>query len=145
MDYNPPANKPFVPDGPTRAAVTVVQILDDNIDLLTDSAEKSIVRYWQSEPVFRLNPYYDFIFGALEAMRTDSPLFQALKKIGSIYLIGGDEAKAIGQLVSDLSKFNGIFRQEEIYEFVQRRQDWPVIKRHVEKVMYGCYDLCHYI
>lgn len=65
------------------------------------------------------------------------PLFQSLKKVGSIYLIGGEDSKAIGKLVSDLSKFNGIFGQEEIYEFVQRRQDWPIIRRHVEKVMYG--------
>lgn len=162
-DYNPPANKPFVPDGPTRAAVTVVQILDDNIDLLTDSAEKSIVEVFQQEVAERffqvivkvlkrstisvdgavtlisdLNLYYDFILTHIRSnKKLIYPLFQALKKIGSIYLIGGDEAKAIGQLVSDLSKFNGIFRQEEIYEFVQRRQDWPVIKRHVEKVMYG--------
>lgn len=162
-DYNPPTNKPYLTDGPTRAAVRVVQILEDNIDLLVDSAEKSIVEVFQQEVAERffqvivkvlkrstisvdgavtlisdLNLYYDFVLTHIKSnKKMIFPLFQALKKVGSIYLIGGDEAKAIGQLVSDLSKFNGIFRQEEIYEFVQRRQDWPMIKRHVEKVMYG--------
>lgn len=162
-DYNPPTNKPYIADGPTRAAVRVVQILEDNIDLLVDSAEKPIVEVFQQEVAERffqdivkvlkrstisvdgavtlisdLNLYYDFILTHIKSnKKMIFPLFQALKKVGSIYLIGGDEAKAIGQLVSDLSKFNGIFRQEEIYEFVQRRQDWSMIKRHVEKVMYG--------
>ena len=65
------------------------------------------------------------------------PLFQSLKKVGNLYLISGEDSKAIGKLVSDLSKFNGIFNQEEIYEFVQRRKDWLVVKKDVEKVMYG--------
>lgn len=162
-DYNPPTNRPYVADGPTKAATRVVQILEDNIDLLVDSAEKAIVEVFQQEVAERffqvivkvlkrstisvdgavtlisdLNLYYEFVLTHIKSnKKMIFPLFQALKKVGSVYLIGGDEAKAIGQLVSDLSKFNGIFRQEEIYEFVQRRQDWPIIKRHVEKVMYG--------
>lgn len=160
-DYNP--HKGMIYDGPTRAARRVVQILEDNIDMLTGSAEKTIVEVFQQEVAERffqvivktlkrstvsvdgavtlisdLNLYYDFIITHIKSnKRMVFPLFQALKKVGSIYLIGGDESKAIGQLVSDLSKFNGIFSQEEIYEFVQRRQDWPLIKRDVEKVMYG--------
>lgn len=162
-DYNPPNTNALVINGPTRAAVRAVQILEDNIDLLVDSAEKSIVEVFQQEVAERffqvivkvlkrstisvdgavtlisdLNLYYDFILTHIKSnKKMIFPLFQALKTVGSVYLISGDEAKAIGQLVSDLSKFNGIFRQEEIYEFVQRRQDWPVIKKHVEKVMYG--------
>ena len=65
------------------------------------------------------------------------PLYQALIKIGNIYLISGDDSKSIGKLVSDLSKFNGIFSQEEIYEFVQRRQDWPIIKNMLKKLCMG--------
>lgn len=162
-DYNPPPSSAFLAVGPTNAAKRAVHILDDNIDLLVDSAEKSIVEVFQQEVAERffqlivkvlkrstvsedgavtlisdLNLYYDFILTHIKSnKRMIFPLFQALKKVGSIYLIGGEDAKAIGQLVSDLSKFNGIFSQEEIYEFVQRRLDWPVIKKHVEKVMYG--------
>lgn len=85
-----------------------------------------------------LNLYYEFMLEHIKSnKRLIMPLYQALKKIGNLYLISGDDSKSIGKLVSDLSKFNGIFGQEEIYEFVQRREDWPLIKRHVEKVMYG--------
>lgn len=160
-DYNPPPNT--IADGATAAARRAVLVLEDNIDLLVDAAEKSVVEVFQQEVAERffqvivkvlkrstisvdgavtlisdLNLYYDFILSHIKGnKRMVYPLFQALKKVGTIYLISGDDAKAIGQLVSDLSKFNGIFSQEEIYEFVQRRQDWPVIKKHVEKVMYG--------
>lgn len=85
-----------------------------------------------------LNLYYDFIVNHIRSnKRLVVPYYQALKKVGSIYLISGLDSKSIGKLVSDLAKFNGIFSQEEIYEFVQRRQDWLQIKREVEKVMYG--------
>lgn len=150
-------------EGPTKAAQQAVVILEQNIDLLVDSADKSVIEIFQQEVAERffqiivkllknsivseqgavvlisdLNLYYDFITKHIKSnKRMVYPLFEALKKVGTIYLIGGEDSKAIGQLVSDLSKFNGIFSQEEIYEFVQRRQDWPVIKKHVEKVMYG--------
>lgn len=149
--------------GPTDAAQKATNILEENMDLLTGSADKSVVDVFQQEIAERffqtvvklikkrsisvlgatnlisdLNLYYEFI---VQHIRTNKrlvvPLYLALKKIGNLYLISGDDSKAIGKLVSDLSKFNGIFSQEDIYEFVQRRQDWPLIKRHVEKVMYG--------
>lgn len=153
----------YAPDGPTMAAQKAVHILEQNIDLLVDSADKSVVEIFQQEVAERffqaivklmkqstiseqgaitlisdLNLFYDFITNHIKSnKRMVYPLFEALKKVGTIYLISGEDSKAIGQLVSDLSKFNGIFSQEEIYEFVQRRQDWPLIKKHVEKVMYG--------
>lgn len=162
-DYNPTDVNAIDSFGPTEAAKKAVSVLQENMDLLVGSADKSVVEVFQHEIAERffqvivktikkrsisvsgapslisdLNLYYDFIF---EHIKTNKkmiiPLYQALKKVGNIYIISGDDSKAIGQLVSDLSKFNGIFGQEEIYEFVQRRQDWPEIKRHVEKVMYG--------
>lgn len=148
---------------PTNAARKVIQILDGNFDLLVGCTEKSIVDVFQQELAERffqvivktikkstisntgavtliadLNLYYECIFDHIKTnKRLILPLFQSLKKLGSIYLISGEDSKAIGKLVSDLSKFNGIFGQEEIYEFVQRREDWPTVKRHVEKIMYG--------
>lgn len=162
-DYNPPSTSSMVFDGPTDAAKRAVKILDENIDLLVGSADKSIVEVFHQEIAERFfqiivkilkkstisvagainlisdfNLYYDFFYTHIKTNKKSViPLFQALKKLGSIYIIGGNESKALGKLVSDLSKFNGIFRQEEIYEFVQRREDWPLIKRDVEKVMYG--------
>lgn len=162
-DYNSPPQKLTVTSGPTPAAKRVVSILDSNFDLLVGSAERSVVEVFQQEIAERffqliakilkkstisvdgavvlisdLNLYYDFILLHIKSnKKMIFPLFQALKKVGTLYLISGDDANVIGQIVSDLSKFNGIFSQEEIYEFVQRRLDWSKIKRHVEKVMYG--------
>lgn len=150
-------------EGPTKSAMQVVQVLDGNFDLLVGCAEKSVVDVFQQELAERffqaivktikrstisntgavtliadLNMYYDCILNHIKSnKRLILPLFQSLKKVGSIYLISGDDSKAIGKLVSNLSKFNGIFGQEEIYEFVQRREDWQAIKKDVEKIMYG--------
>ncbi|KAI5957798.1 RCY1 [Candida theae] len=159
-DYNPPSDA-VTTLGPTTAAQKATSILEENMNLLVDSADKSVVDVFQQEIAERffqvivkmlkrrtvsvtgatnlisdLNLYYEFMLeNIMSNKRQIMPLYQALKKIGNLYLIGGDDSKAIGKLVSDLSKFNGIFGQEEIYEFVQRREDWPLIKKHVEKVM----------
>ncbi|KAL6451209.1 RCY1 Recyclin-1 [Candida maltosa Xu316] len=161
-DYNPP-DEDITNFGATEAAQKAIKVLEKNMNLLVDSADKSIVDVFQQEIAERffqiivkllktqtisttgatnlisdLNLYSDFISNNIKTnKRMVVPLYQALKKIGNIYLISGDDYKAIGKLVSDLSKFNGIFNQEEIYEFVQRRRDWLIIKRHVEKIMYG--------
>lgn len=161
-DYCPSTNSKNL-EGPTKAALHVVQVLDGNFDLLVGCAEKSVVDVFQQELAERffqaivktikkstisntgavtliadLNIYYDCILNHIKSnKRLILPLFQSLKKVGSIYLISGDDSKAIGKLVSNLSKFNGIFGQEEIYEFVQRREDWPIVKKDVEKIMYG--------
>ena len=133
------------------------------MNLLVDSADKSIVDVFQQEIAERffqiivkslklktisvmgatrlisdLNLYFKFINNNVKSnKRLVLPLYQALIKIGNIYLISGDDSKSIGKLVSDLSKFNGIFSQEEIYEFVQRRQDWPIIKNMLKKLCMG--------
>lgn len=155
------SNQPI--EGPTKAAERVIQILDGNFDLLVGCADNSLVEIFQqelAERVFQvvvktikkatisntgaitlisdINLYYDFILMHIKTnKRVILPLFQSLKMVGNIFLISGGDSKAIGKLVSDLSKFNGIFNQEEIYEFVQRREDWNQIKKDVEKIMYG--------
>lgn len=162
LDYNPPVSTSAT-FGTTSCAERAVKILEQNINLLGDSADKSIVDVFQQEMAERffqivvkilkastisvvgatnlisdLNLYFDFIVANINSnKRIVIPLFQSLKKVGNIFLISGDDAKAIAKLVSDLSKFNGIFTQEEIYEFVQRRKDWNIVRRHVEKVLYG--------
>lgn len=163
QNYCPQSNNTSDVGMPTEAASKVIQILDGNFDLLVGCTEKSLVDVFQQELAERffhvvvktikkstisntgavtliadLNLFYECIFSHIKTnKRLILPLFQSLQKVGSIYLISGEDSKAIGKLVSDLSKFNGIFGQEEIYEFVQRREDWPIVKRHVEKIMYG--------
>ncbi|CAH6718819.1 recyclin-1 [[Candida] jaroonii] len=162
-DYLPDPIAANSVEGPTSAAQRVIQILNGNFDLLVGCADKSVIDVFQQELAERffqvivkiikrttisnmgavtlisdLNLYYDCIFTHIKTnKRLILPLFQSLKKVGSIYLISGDDSKSIGKLVSDLSKFNGIFNQEEIYEFVQRREDWNTVKSEVEKIMYG--------
>lgn len=162
-DYDPPKGASLEIIGPSRAAREAIKILDENIDLLVDSADRSIVEVFQQELAERffqiivkvlkrstisvdgatvlisdLNLYYEFFYEHIKTnKRMVMPLYLGLKNVGSLYLIGGEDSKAIGKLVCDIAKFNGIFRQEEIYELVQRRKDWYLIKKHVEKVMYG--------
>ncbi|CAK9435345.1 uncharacterized protein LODBEIA_P56900 [Lodderomyces beijingensis] len=160
-EYDPASGSPSV--GPTEAAQRATEVLSQNMNLLVDSAEGSVVDVFQQELAERffqtvvkvlkgrtvsmigaptliadLNLYFEVVMGSIRSnKRVVAPLFSALKQIGNVYLISGNDSKAIGRLVSDLSKFNGIFNQEEIYEFVQRRKDWADIRKDVEKVMYG--------
>ncbi|ODV61298.1 Rcy1p ASCRUDRAFT_81013 [Ascoidea rubescens DSM 1968] len=146
--------------GPSGVAKKVTNLLSNHCNLLINSAEKSTIDVFQQEVSTRffnlicknikrsiistegaitlisdLNMYYSFV--AKLKQKSVLPYFVALKTIGQIYLISSDDAKAIGKLVSDLTVFNGIFTQEEIYEFVQRRADWLKIRKDVEKVIYG--------
>lgn len=44
-------------------------------------------------------------------------------------------------IIADTSRFGGIFRVEEVYEYAERREDWFRVKREVERAMYG-FGLC---
>lgn len=145
---------------PTNAAKKVVSLLSSHMWLLEGSTERSIIEVFQQEVSLRffhsickhlkrqiisidgaiklicdVNYYYDFI--ASLRQRQLLPYFAALKEIGQLFLIDARDAKALGQTLSDMSRFRGIFKPEEILEFVQRRQDWLLVKRDVEKVIYG--------
>ncbi|KAH3679635.1 hypothetical protein WICMUC_000867 [Wickerhamomyces mucosus] len=147
--------------GPTKCSEKIVQLLSNHINLLNGSTEKGIIDIFQQEIGERffqiivknikkrqistdgaiilisdLNLYYDFIVNTLK-QKNITPFFVGLKEIGQIYLISTDDSKELGKLIMDLSKFNGIFKQEEIYEFVQKRTDWLKIKKDVERAMYG--------
>ncbi|CAL9731772.1 recyclin-1 [Monosporozyma unispora] len=160
-DFYPPPNDPPKDMAPTKCARKVVELLSDHCFLLTGATDKGTIDVYQQEIGKRfftvlvehikkqiisttgavqlicdINYYYDFISCKLR-QKNIVPFFQGLKNICSLYLIGTKDSKELGKLISDLNKFQGIFTQEEIYEFVQRRQDWIAVKRDVEKVMYG--------
>ena len=65
------------------------------------------------------------------------PYFTALKEVGHIFIIEEGQGKAVGSVVTDVIRFEGIFRAEEVYEFVQCRVDWAQIKRDVERALFG--------
>ncbi|QID85932.1 F-box protein: endocytic membrane traffic, recycling ReCYcling 1 [Saccharomyces pastorianus] len=163
-DYNPPppsTNSPIRDIKPTKCAIRVVELLSNHCFLLTGATDKGTIDVYQQEIGERffneivkhlkksfistegaiwlicdLNYFYDFIANKLK-QKNVVPYFVGLKSIGQLYIISGKDSKELGKLISDLGKFNGIFTQEEIYEFVQRRSDWVRVRKDVEKVMYG--------
>lgn len=163
-DYNPPPpsrNSPIRDIKPTKCAIRVVELLSNHCFLLTGATDKGTIDVYQQEIGERffneivkhlkkcfistegaiwlicdLNYFYDFIANKLK-QKNVVPYFVGLKSIGQLYIISGKDSKELGKLISDLGKFNGIFTQEEIYEFVQRRSDWVRVRKDVEKVMYG--------
>ncbi|EHN06388.1 Rcy1p [Saccharomyces cerevisiae x Saccharomyces kudriavzevii VIN7] len=163
-DYNPPPpsrNSPIRDIKPTKCAIRVVELLSNHCFLLTGATDKGTIDVYQQEIGERffneivkhlkkcfistegaiwlicdLNYFYDFIANKLK-QKNVVPYFVGLKSIGQLYIISGKDSKELGKLISDLGKFNGIFTEEEIYEFVQRRSDWVRVRKDVEKVMYG--------
>uniref|UniRef100_A0A060SZI2 ARAD1C08140p n=1 Tax=Blastobotrys adeninivorans TaxID=409370 RepID=A0A060SZI2_BLAAD len=146
--------------GPSIAAKKVVSLLKSHIHLLVGSTEKSLLDVFQQEVGLRfyssickhikrqtistdgsiklicdLNYYYDFIRSLKQKELV--PYFIALKEVGNLFLIDGSDAKELGKAISDMGRFRGVMQPEEVYEFVQRRADWPLVRRAVERVMYG--------
>ncbi|CAG8638801.1 12273_t:CDS:2, partial [Acaulospora colombiana] len=65
----------------------------------------------------------------------DASLDLAPTKLGNIYIISNP--RDIGLFIRETERFNGIFYAEDIYEFCQRRDDWMMIKKAVDKELYG--------
>ena len=63
--------------------------------------------------------------------------FKALRELAQIYLIDAAHAKELAAIIADGSRFHGIFGPEEVYEFAARRADWYLVRKHVERAMYG--------
>jgi recyclin-1 len=63
--------------------------------------------------------------------------FNVLRELTQIYLVSPDHAKEIGVILADSDRYRGIFTPEEVFEFAERRADWFIVKRDVEKAMYG--------
>lgn len=145
---------------PTLAAQKVVNLLKVHTRLLVGSTDRTVIDVFQQEVGVRffsslckhiknqiisvegsvkllldLNCYYDFILSLKQQPMI--PYFVALKEIGQMYLIDGKDAKELGKMLSDMTRFGGIFQPEEVFEFAQRREDWLRVRREVEKVMYG--------
>lgn len=63
--------------------------------------------------------------------------FNALRELSQIYLIDPSHARQMATVIADPSRFGGIFRVEEVYEYATRREDWYRVKKEVERAMYG--------
>ncbi|KFZ18688.1 hypothetical protein V502_03991 [Pseudogymnoascus sp. VKM F-4520 (FW-2644)] len=164
-DYNPPLTSSGIPAGtfdigPTKCAQEVVEIVSSHTDMLTGSTDKNMLDVFNQEVGLRLftvlckhlkrqrisvdgsiklisdmNLYFTYI----QRLRNSDLLqyFRALRELSQIYLIGPKHAKEMAAVIADGERFSGIFRAEEVYEFAERRADWFVVKRDVERAMYG--------
>ncbi|AET37261.1 uncharacterized protein Ecym_1001 [Eremothecium cymbalariae DBVPG len=161
-DFNPdPSTVKNREIKPSKCATMIVELLSNHFFLLTGATDKGTIDVFQQEVGERffnevvknikkniistdgaiflicdLNYYYDFIANKLKQKQI-IPLFAGLKTVGQIFLVSNKDSKELGKMICDVGKFQGIFTQEEIYEFVQRRADWSRVRKDVERVMYG--------
>lgn len=144
----------------SKTAVAVVSCLKTHTELLRGSTDKGTldvffqevgVRFFGSlckhvkrqsitvegglKLISDLNYYHAFITSLKQP--TVTPYFVALKELGNIYIISGRDGKAVGQVISDIARFGGVLRPEDVYEFAERRADWQKVKKHVDRVIYG--------
>lgn len=157
-DFNP--TTPIDDIGPTSTAVRVIDIVSGHTSMLVGSTEKNMLDVFNQEVGLRLftvickhikrqrisadgaiklisdtNHYKSFIRKFNN--KSLNEYFDALSEMTQIYLVDKGHAREIGKIIADPDRYHGIFRAEEVYEFAERRADWFVVKREVEKAMYG--------
>lgn len=145
---------------PSGAAEMVIRCVGIHTSLLVGSTDKQVLDVFNTEVGLRLfhaickhikrytvsvqgamkfisdlNAYHAFALSLKQ--RALVPYFVALKNLGHIFLIDASDARAIGQVVADASRYAGVFRVEEVYEFAQQRADWLRVKKEVDKLLYG--------
>ncbi|KAI8064539.1 exocyst complex component Sec10-like protein [Gongronella butleri] len=156
-DYNPQGD--HVDLHPTKACSDVIQCLKTNTSMLQGAAEKTTMdlffneigrrffevlsKHLKGQTVnqqggFRyicdMNAYYDFIVTLRQ--KTVTPYFMALKSLANIYII--DNPHDIKTVIHDMSRYQGLLRIEDLFEFAACRSDWPVIRKIVQKDMTDC-------
>ncbi|RAH50898.1 exocyst complex component Sec10 family protein [Aspergillus brunneoviolaceus CBS 621.78] len=144
----------------TEAAAAVVDVVSSHTQMLVGSTDKSMLDVFNQEVGLRLfaalckhlkrqrisiegslklisdmTHYFKFIQG----FKNQDLLiyFKALRELSQIYLIDSSDAKELATIIADADRFYGIWRVEEVYEFAERRADWLLVKRDVERAMYG--------
>ncbi|KAL4960286.1 exocyst complex component Sec10 family protein [Aspergillus stella-maris] len=163
-DFNPGVstdpNRKTMDVSVTEAAAAVVDVVSSHTQMLVGSTDKSTLDVFNQEVGLRLftalckhlkrqrisiegslklisdmNHYFKFI----QRLKNTELLvyFKAFRELSQIYLIDPGDAKELANLIADASRFSGIWRVEEVYEFAERRADWFQIKRDVERAMYG--------
>ncbi|KAK4056683.1 F-box protein: endocytic membrane traffic, recycling ReCYcling 1 [Microbotryomycetes sp. JL221] len=156
-DFSPPEGT-VIELQPTRACNDVVQVLATHCNMLKGSTDKQILEVFNQEVGIRLfgivlkhikrqlitldggfqliadlNSYHAFISSLKQP--TVTAYFSSLKMVGEIFIV--DSPKELGQLVRDVSRYEGVLSADDLYEIVQRRADWKVIEKQVEKQLFG--------
>lgn len=150
--------------GPTATAKRIVELVSSHTSMLVGTTEKSMLDVFNGEVGLRLftaickhlkrqristdgaikliadmNLYFDYV----RSLRNQDllPYFKALRELSQIYLIDPSHAKDMANVIADGDRFAGVFRAEEVYEYAQRRADWYLVRKSVERAMYGM-DCC---
>ncbi|KAI9850576.1 MAG: F-box protein: endocytic membrane traffic, recycling ReCYcling 1 [Thelocarpon superellum] len=159
-DFNPDessitSSKSQVPDiGPSQTARQIVEVVSSHTKMLVGSTDKNVLDVFNQEVGLRLfaavckhikrqrisvTGAIKLISSYIATLRNSDLLqyFKALRELAQIYLIDPQHAKELASIIADGSRFHGIFGAEEVYEFAARRADWYLVKRDVERAMYG--------
>ncbi|KAK4054487.1 F-box protein: endocytic membrane traffic, recycling ReCYcling 1 [Microbotryomycetes sp. JL201] len=156
-DFSPPEGS-IIELQPTRACREAIDILSTHCDMLKGSTDKQILEVFNQEVGIRLfgivlkhikrqlitldggfqliadlNAYHSFVSSLRQP--TVTTYFSSLKMVGEIFIV--DSPKELGQLVRDVSRYEGALSSDDLYEIVQRRADWKVIEKQVEKQLFG--------
>jgi recyclin-1 len=157
-DFNPSTETFDI--GPTPTAKRVIDVVRSHISMLTGSIDKTLLDVFSGEVGLRLfttlckhlkrqristtgalpllsdlSAYAGYV---AELKNNDlNSYFIALREVGQIYLIEGNEAKEMATIIADGERYRGVFNVEEVLEFAERRSDWLAVKPRVEKAMYG--------
>ncbi|KAF2665984.1 secretion pathway protein Sls2/Rcy1 [Microthyrium microscopicum] len=163
-DFNPlpgPDGQVVMMDiGPSETATQVVDVVRNHVNMLVGSTDKNVLDVFNQEVGVRLftvlckhlkrqrisvdgairlisdtNHYHAYIRSMKNKTLTE--YFNAMRELSQIYLISPNDAKEIGTILADSDRYRGIFTAEEVYQFAERRADWFVVKKDVEKAMYG--------
>ncbi|KAM3566566.1 hypothetical protein ARSEF4850_000421 [Beauveria asiatica] len=147
--------------GPTATATRIVALVSGHTRMLAGTTDKSMLDVFNAEVGQRLfaaickhlkrqrvsvdgavkliadmNLYSEHVRNALRIPEL-VPYFGALRELGQIYLIDAAHAKEMAAVIADGDRFGGVFRAEEVYEYAQRRADWYLVRKNVERAMYG--------
>jgi recyclin-1 len=63
--------------------------------------------------------------------------FNVLRELTQVFLVAPEHAKEIGVILADSDRYRGILTPKEVFEFAERRADWLIVRKDVEKTMYG--------
>jgi recyclin-1 len=159
LDFCPPLTTSYDFISPTSTCSRVISDLKKHCDMLKGSTDKHILEVFNQEVGLRLhgillknlkqrlivntlgglqlisdlNSYHQFVT-SLKQPQVIS-YFSSLKLVGEIFIVS--DPKDLGTLVRDTSRYQGTLSPDDLYELVQRRQDWKKIDKLVEKQLFG--------
>ncbi|SCV72164.1 BQ2448_4858 [Microbotryum intermedium] len=156
-DYCPPGQAEMELTS-THACVNAIETLTTHCNMLRGSTDKQILEVFHQEVGIRLhgillkhlkrctvsidggftliadlNAFHSFVQSLRQP--TVTAYFASLKMVGELFIV--DSPKELGQLVRDVSRYEGTLSADDLYEIVQRRADWRQIENQVEKQLFG--------